>query len=109
MKYFYALVHKDPGSAFGTGSHPTTRLCLEALELLAAMTPEGLAGLRVADLGCGTGRYFWGLRNVRTLVGLDASEAMLTEARRPLREDRVNAATLTLVRGDLEGLLHRGW
>ncbi|MEY4803449.1 MAG: hypothetical protein RLZZ274_2180 [Cyanobacteriota bacterium] len=49
------LIAMDPGSAFGTGSHPTTRLCLEALELLAAITPEGLAGLRVADLGCGSG------------------------------------------------------
>ena len=49
------LIAMDPGSAFGTGSHPTTRLCLEALELLAAMTPEGLAGLRVADLGCCSG------------------------------------------------------
>ena len=39
----------DPGSAFGTGSHPTTRLCLEALEA----TPP--AGKRVADLGCGSG------------------------------------------------------
>ena len=49
------LIAMDPGSAFGTGSHPTTRLCLEALELLAAMKPEGLAGLRVADLGCDSG------------------------------------------------------
>ena len=49
------LIVMDPGSAFGTGSHPTTRMCLEALELLAAITPEGLAGLRVADLGCGSG------------------------------------------------------
>ena len=43
------LITMDPGSAFGTGSHPTTRLCLEALEGLQ------LAGLRVADLGCGSG------------------------------------------------------
>ena len=39
----------DPGSAFGTGSHPTTRLCLEALE------KRSLGGLRVVDLGCGSG------------------------------------------------------
>jgi ribosomal protein L11 methyltransferase len=45
------VIHMDPGSAFGTGSHPTTRLCLEALEGL----PAGLDGLRVADLGCGSG------------------------------------------------------
>lgn len=55
----------------------------------------------VLDLGCGTGRYFWGLRQVKTLVGLDASEAMLAEARHPIHEDRVNTATLTLVHGDL--------
>ncbi len=55
----------------------------------------------VLDLGCGTGRYFWGLRNVKTLVGLDASSAMLAEARHPIHEDRVNTASLALVRGDL--------
>jgi ribosomal protein L11 methyltransferase len=49
------VIRLDPGSAFGTGSHPTTRLCLEALERLAARRPGGLAGLRVADLGCGSG------------------------------------------------------
>jgi len=39
----------DPGTAFGTGSHPTTRLCLEALE----RNPP--YGLKVADIGCGSG------------------------------------------------------
>jgi ribosomal protein L11 methyltransferase len=48
------VIRIDPGSAFGTGSHPTTRLCLEALERLAAERGD-LAGLRVADLGCGSG------------------------------------------------------
>jgi ribosomal protein L11 methyltransferase len=48
-------IRMDPGSAFGTGSHPTTRLCLEALEGLADARGGSLQGLRVADLGCGTG------------------------------------------------------
>ena len=43
------VLKMDPGSAFGTGSHPTTRLCLEALE----RTPT--KGQLVADLGCGSG------------------------------------------------------
>ena len=38
----------DPGQAFGTGSHPTTRLCLE---LMLDLDPEG----SFADLGCGSG------------------------------------------------------
>jgi ribosomal protein L11 methyltransferase len=39
----------DPGMAFGTGSHPTTRLCLEWLERV--VTP----GSAVLDYGCGSG------------------------------------------------------
>jgi len=48
-------IRMDPGSAFGTGSHPTTRLCLEALEALCAERGGSLEGLHVADLGCGSG------------------------------------------------------
>lgn len=40
----------DPGRAFGTGTHETTRLCLGALEDLAARRPLG----RTLDLGSGT-------------------------------------------------------
>ena len=39
----------DPGLIFGTGSHPTTMLCLEALEDYAGK------GVKVLDLGCGSG------------------------------------------------------
>lgn len=39
----------DPGQAFGTGDHPTTRMCLELME------PLDLTGRPVADVGCGSG------------------------------------------------------
>jgi SAM-dependent methyltransferase len=55
----------------------------------------------VLDLGCGTGRYFWGVQNTRALVGFDASAAMLAEARQPIRADHITAESVTLVRGDL--------
>jgi ribosomal protein L11 methyltransferase len=41
----------DPGSAFGTGQHATTALCLRALDQIAAS--GGIGSL--ADIGCGTG------------------------------------------------------
>ena len=55
----------------------------------------------VLDLGCGTGRYFWGVNNARSLVGFDASAAMLAEARHPVRADGITARELRLVPGDL--------
>ena len=55
----------------------------------------------VLDLGCGTGRYFWGLRNVNNLTGIDASEPMLKEAAQPTRATDITAKQITLVKGDL--------
>ncbi len=43
------VITLDPGLAFGTGLHPTTRMCLEALERL--LQP----GMRLLDLGTGSG------------------------------------------------------
>jgi SAM-dependent methyltransferase len=55
----------------------------------------------VLDLGCGTGRYFWAARGVRSLIGVDASPAMLAEARQPYRPEQITAESITLVQGDL--------
>src|SRR6202035_3223091 len=43
------VVRLDPGLAFGTGTHPTTALCLQILDSLP------LAGENVIDYGCGSG------------------------------------------------------
>ena len=42
-------IELDPGLAFGTGTHPTTALCLEWVDA------QDLAGLAVVDYGCGSG------------------------------------------------------
>jgi ribosomal protein L11 methyltransferase len=43
------LIHLDPGMAFGTGHHPTTRTCMEILERITK------PGDRILDVGCGSG------------------------------------------------------
>ena len=43
------VVELDPGSAFGTGTHPTTAMCIRALEKLVR------SGMRVFDVGTGSG------------------------------------------------------
>lgn len=58
------VLQLDPGVAFGTGTHPTTQLCLEALEMrLGLRLPPGLLPeadesqepVLIADIGCGSG------------------------------------------------------
>lgn len=43
------VIRLDPGLAFGTGTHPTTRMCLRWI------AGHGVAGQRVLDYGCGSG------------------------------------------------------
>lgn len=45
------VLQLDPGVAFGTGTHATTQLCLEALE----MRLQPGTNLSIADIGCGSG------------------------------------------------------
>jgi ribosomal protein L11 methyltransferase len=69
------VVRLDPGMAFGTGLHPTTRACLEVLESIGPM-PEA-----VLDVGCGSG--ILGLAALRLgagrVVGYD-TDALAVEA-----------------------------
>lgn len=64
------VVHLDPGLAFGTGTHPTTALCLEWLDGL------DLTDKRVLDYGCGSGV----LAIAAILLGADRVVAMDIDA-----------------------------
>jgi ribosomal protein L11 methyltransferase len=94
----------DPGMAFGTGLHPTTRLCLVALETLAA---EGrVAGASVIDVGCGSGILAIAAAKLgaAAVLGLDidpiAIEATIANARRNRLGRRIQARPGSLASGD---------
>ena len=48
------IVHLDPGMAFGTGKHETTRACLEYIDELSSLIPHP-SSLSFLDMGCGSG------------------------------------------------------
>ena len=48
------IVHLDPGMAFGTGKHETTRACLEYIDELSSLLPSP-SSLSFLDMGCGSG------------------------------------------------------
>ena len=98
------VIALDPGMAFGTGSHPTTRLCLAALEPLAE---DGrLDGVRVLDVGCGSG--ILAIAAVRLgaadALGVDtdpiAIEATLANARRNRLGRRIRARAGSIPTGE---------
>jgi ribosomal protein L11 methyltransferase len=94
----------DPGMAFGTGLHPTTRLCLAALERLA--DGGAVEGRNVLDVGCGSG--ILAIAAIRlgasSALGLDtdpiAIEATSANARRNRIARSVRAREGTIPTGE---------
>jgi len=87
----------DPGQAFGTGAHATTRLCLEFLLELAA---RGLAIGPLVDVGCGSGVLAIGAARLgfSPVIGLDHEVESVVAAR---ENALVNGVDLEVRRFDL--------
>jgi ribosomal protein L11 methyltransferase len=82
----------DPGRAFGTGAHPTTRLCIE--HLLDVRAP-----VSVLDVGCGSGVLAIAAARLGfdPVTAIDADEAALAAAR---ANAAVNGVRLAVERAD---------
>lgn len=67
----------DPGLAFGTGSHPTTRLCLQWLDA------HPVAGRTVLDYGCGSGILALAASRfgAASVIGVDIDEQAILSSR----------------------------
>jgi ribosomal protein L11 methyltransferase len=77
----------DPGLAFGTGTHPTTRMCLRWL----ATHPELLRGARVLDYGCGSGILAIGaaMLGAAAIDAVDIDPAAVAATRRNAADNAV--------------------
>lgn len=79
----------DPGMAFGTGLHPTTRLCLQGLEALA--DGGALAGATVLDVGCGSGILSIAAARLgaASILGVDTDPIAVDATRANVRRNRL--------------------
>jgi ribosomal protein L11 methyltransferase len=83
----------DPGGAFGTGTHPTTRMCLE-LMLEADRRPGRPRRRSFCDLGCGSGILAIAAAKLgfEPVLGVDADRAAIDESARNARANYVELA-----------------
>ena len=85
------VLRLDPGQAFGTGTHPTTRMCLRWIAGTAEREPEALA--RVLDYGCGSGilAIAAALHGAGDIDAVDIDEAAIEATQ---RNTQANGVTL---------------
>ncbi|WP_136064260.1 50S ribosomal protein L11 methyltransferase [Modicisalibacter radicis] len=86
----------DPGLAFGTGTHPTTALCLGWLD--EQSVAGALAGCRVLDYGCGSGILAIAALKLgaREAAGTDIDPQALTASRDNAERNAIDEADFTL-------------
>lgn len=101
------VIQIDPGMAFGTGAHPTTKMCLESMERIALDHCDGVLPSPVLDVGTGSGvlsiaAALLGAGAI-TAVDIDPEAVRVTQENLELNgvADRVAASTTDL--GKLPG------
>ena len=90
------VIELDPGMAFGTGHHPTTTMCLAALEELVSR------GCSVLDLGCGSGILSIAAAKLGAseVLGLDIDPTAVETAAANVKQNGVDAV-VTVYEGTL--------
>ena len=87
----------EPGLAFGSGSHETTRLCLAALEKYIGTDTE------VLDIGCGSGILAIStlLLGAKNAVGVDIDALAVANAKENAQTNKIPEERFTVLQGNL--------
>ena len=96
------VVEIDPGMAFGTGTHPSTQMCLQLLEQIIPSFPKLPS---ILDVGTGSGILTIAARKMgaKRIVAIDIDPVAIDSARANARANQVGGKIIFRV-GSLEGL-----
>ena len=95
------VIHIDPGTAFGTGSHETTKLCIANLKKY--MKDDGSS--EVLDAGCGSGilSIIAMKLGAKRVYGIDIDELAVKASMDNLKLNRIPESAFEIVKGDVIG------
>lgn len=95
------IVYIDPGTAFGTGSHETTKLCIAGLKKY--ISKEG--NTSVLDAGCGSGilSIIAMKLGAERVYGIDIDELAVKASRENLQLNQISEKSYRIVKGDVIG------
>ena len=98
------VIQIDPGTAFGTGSHETTRLCISYLKKYIKKEKT----VEVMDVGCGSGilSIIAMKLGARKVYGIDIDELAVKASRENLKLNQIPEEDYKIVKGDIIGNRH---
>ena len=98
------ILRLDPGVAFGTGTHQTTQLCLESLEMRLSISASDIV---LADVGCGSGILAIGavLLGATKVYAVDTDLLAVESARSNRHLNQIHPDNLTINQGSVAELL----
>ncbi len=91
------IIEIDPGTAFGTGSHETTKLCILGIKKYIK------AGIRLLDVGCGSGilSIIGAKLGAAEVTGTDIDPNAVKAACENAEVNRIGSDVLTILNGDI--------
>ncbi|WP_457552611.1 50S ribosomal protein L11 methyltransferase [Desulfobacula sp.] len=87
------VIHLDPGMAFGTGTHPSTAMCIQLIETFFK------PGSNFLDIGTGSGILMIAAAKLGAskLVGIDTDEVAIKVAKENLKKNNINPEIYSLL------------